>query len=219
MRLPPSSWVLLLCVGASLALAAPAACLYPGGTWWNAGTRGYSFWQNFLCDLARRVALDGRPNLVGARLGQVALLALVAAFVPFWPMLSDLVQRPTLAWAVRVAGGVSIPAMAVVILLPSDRFGVAAHGVAVVSAVVLALVAAVCGVVGLWAAGSPLRGIAWLGAGTLVVTAVDFGLYAGPLVAHKSGSSMTPAIQKIALGLLVIWMTSVALHARPRDFL
>src|SRR5262249_23210203 len=48
-----------------------AAAQYPGGTWMDRSTVGHSFWGNFLCDIARDYALDGRPH-PGARWGRTA---------------------------------------------------------------------------------------------------------------------------------------------------
>ena len=58
-------------------LAIIAALRYPGGTFNDHSTRGYSFTENFLSDLGATVAHNGEPNRFGAVLFVVALLLLV----------------------------------------------------------------------------------------------------------------------------------------------
>src|ERR1019366_7112935 len=77
--------VAILCgVAAFAALETAAMALYPGGTWWNPAARGHRFWQNYLCDLEWRVALNGQTNHWGSRLAQAAMLVLVLTLAPFW---------------------------------------------------------------------------------------------------------------------------------------
>src|SRR5262249_14662792 len=83
-----SSRVLAVVLLALLVLGAlasgVAAASYPGGTWMDRSTEGHSFWGNFLCDIARDHAIDGRPN-PGARWGRTAEWMLVIALgVFFW---------------------------------------------------------------------------------------------------------------------------------------
>ena len=101
---------LVVCVGAFVALIVPAMALYPGGTWWEPHAAGHRFWTNFLCDLEWRTALNGTPNPVGARLAEGAMLSLVLAFVPFWPVAARLfAARARLAAAVLRASHRSSP--------------------------------------------------------------------------------------------------------------
>jgi len=58
-------------------LAIVAALRYPGGTFNDHSTRGYSFTENFLSDLGATVAHNGEPNRIGAVLFVIALLLLV----------------------------------------------------------------------------------------------------------------------------------------------
>ncbi len=58
-------------------LAIVSAFHYPGGTFRDHSTRGYSFFHNFLSDLGMTVAHDGEPNRLGAILFTTALLLLV----------------------------------------------------------------------------------------------------------------------------------------------
>ncbi|MBC8395408.1 MAG: hypothetical protein H8E08_00360 [Candidatus Marinimicrobia bacterium] len=46
---------------------------YGGGTAWNPGAEGYTFWQNFLSDLGRTFAYNGIENKVSSPLFNVSL--------------------------------------------------------------------------------------------------------------------------------------------------
>jgi hypothetical protein len=196
------------------ALEIPAMALYPGGTWWDATTRGHRFWQNFLCDLEWRVALNGAPNLLGARLARAAMLVIVLAFGPFWltvPRLFDRLRRT--GTAVRLLGLASVAGMLAVAFMPSDRFG-SLHGVAVVIAGLPGLSAAALSVAGL-ALGEPRHSIpAAIGGGMLAFALTDFVLYVSHLVGQVEGTPLVPALQKVALLLLLAWMVVVAVSAR-----
>lgn len=185
-------------------LEAGAMVLYPGGTWWEPGAQGHRFWQNYVCDLAWRVALDGQDNRVGSWLAQAAMLVLAAGFVPFW-----LLAGERGAWGVRPLGFASVLGTAAVTLMPSERFG-SMHGTAVIIASTTGLAAAVLAVIGQLRSGQRLAG--WLGAIALAAAGVDFALYAQHLAssAPGPGSAAVPALQKVALGLLLAWMTVVA---------
>jgi len=195
--------------------------LYPGGTWWDRAARGHRFWQNYLCDLEWRVALDGRPNLLGARFAEGAMLSLIFAFVPFWWIVPRALADPGAArrsaWAaaVRLLGCASVAGMVAVALMPSEYFG-ALHGVAVVVAGVPGLTAAVLATLMLLRAEPRPRIAGWLGATMLVFALVDFALYVDTMWAGGPGPIALPAIQKVALMSLMAWMAAVALRARGR---
>jgi len=196
-----------------IALEVPAMLLYPGGTWWDAGTRGHRFWQNFLCDLEWRVGLDGRPNPVGSRLAQAAMLVLASGLAPFWVAVARLFhEKAGMASAVRILGTLAVAGTIAVTLMPSDRFG-AIHGAAVLIAGGPGLTAALLAVVGLLIAGPRPRVEGWIGAATLAFALVNFVLYAAHYLAGVEGTPLVPAVQKIALTLLLAWMVAVGARA------
>jgi hypothetical protein len=181
--------------------------LYPGGTWWDPAARGHRFWQNFLCDLEWQVALNGTPNPVGAALAQAAMLVLVAGFVPFWW------EAPAWRRAVRGLGAAGVSGMVAVALMPSERFG-ALHGVAVVLAAAPSFAATSLAAAGEWRAGERAhhRVAAGIGAALLAVAALDLVLYVHTMRTGGPGPVAVPALQKIALALLLVWMVLVALR-------
>ncbi len=193
---------LLSCVGLFVVLEGAAMALYPGGTWWEPTARGHRFWQNFLCDLSWRVALNGQDNRVGSLLSQAAMLVLVAGFVPFWVLVGGPGAR-----GVRVLGFASVIGTGAVTLMPSDRFG-AMHGMAVMVAATTGLTAAVLAAVGQLRAGDRVAGV--LGLSVLGAGGVDFALYVQTFGSGGPGPLALPALQKVALLLLVAWMGVVA---------
>jgi hypothetical protein len=233
--LPKIVWIRLIRVAilASVtgfaAMEGAAMCLYPGGTWWDAATRGHRFWQNYLCDLEWRVALDGRPNALGSTLAQAAMLVLVAGLAPFWLALPRLFASrsaatpapggraasglgPVLSKAVPALGLTSVVATTAAIFMPSDRFG-ALHGAAVIVACVPGLAAAALAVLGLARGEARPRVAAALGGSMLAFAFVDFILYASHYLAHTEGTTLVPALEKVALILLLAWMVTVATRA------
>jgi hypothetical protein len=200
-----------------VALESAAMWLYPGGTWWDATTHGHRFWQNYLCDLEWRVALDGAPNALGSALAQTAMTLLVAGLAPVWIALPGLFSAGArfLSRAVPALGLLSVAATLAAIGMPSDRFG-SLHGAAVIVACVPGLTAAGLAVFGLWRDESRPRVAAGLGGSMLAFASVDFVLYAAHFLGHSEGTPLVPALEKVALVLLLSWMVAVALHAPPR---
>jgi hypothetical protein len=200
-----------------IALESTAMWLYPGGTWWDATTRGHRFWQNYLCDLEWCVALDGAPNALGSALAKAAMALLVAGLAPFWIALPRLFSARAhwLSRAVPALGLLSVAATLAAIGMPSDRFG-SLHGATVIVACVPGLAAAGLAVFGLWRGESRPRIAAGLGGSMLAFASVDFVLYAAHFLGHSEGTPLVPALEKLALVLLLSWMVAVALRAPPR---
>jgi hypothetical protein len=188
---------------------AVAMSLYPGGTWWEPGARGYRFWQNYVCDTTLRVALNGQANGLGSLVSQAAMLVLVAGFVPFWWIAAGRDGR-----IVRVLGVASVVGTAAVTLMPSDRFG-AMHGVAVMVGATTGLAAAVLATVAQHRAGDRVAG--WLGVAALGSAGVDFGMYVHTFASGGAGWMAVPAVQKLALMVLLAWMAAVIRERSARS--
>jgi hypothetical protein len=208
---------ILAAVAAFVWLELAAMREYPGGTWWDRGTRGHRFWQNYFCDLEWRVALDGQPNALGARYAQAGMLLLIAGFVPFWWIVPRLFApahgQQVLGRVVRALGLASVAGMVAVSLMPSERFG-ALHGAAVVVAGVPGLTAALLATFGLLRGEPRPRVAGFLGAAMLVFAMFDFILYVRTMALGGPGPILLPAAQKVAVVLLLAWMSVVAVRAR-----
>ena len=86
---PGSRWrcrgaaLLLALLGAGALATAVGAARYPGGSWVDPRSGGHWLWGNFLCDIARDVAVNGQPS-PGASWGRAAEWTLLLALWLFW---------------------------------------------------------------------------------------------------------------------------------------
>lgn len=105
-------------------LAVVAIFRYPGGTFRDHSTQGYSLTHNFLSDLGMTVAHDGRVNTLGAILFVASLITLVAGL---GGALIGLIRLYSDATARRLAGAAGAVALLVcasfigVAVTPEDR--------------------------------------------------------------------------------------------------
>ena len=98
-----------------------AMLLYGGGTAWNPGTDGYTFWHNFFSDLGRTVSYSGVPNRVAEPLFNTSLTLHAVTLLFFYaayPLL--LSERKFLRTVVTLAGILSAMGLIRVGLNPDD---------------------------------------------------------------------------------------------------
>jgi hypothetical protein len=118
-----------------------AARLYPGGTWFDARSLGFSFWGNFWCDLLHSPALNDAPNPRGALAAQLAFWLFAAALLRFWPLAARLCPGAgARRWvaALGIAGALSL----VLVTVFSSRDDPVLHAVFVVGSALLGVIAA-----------------------------------------------------------------------------
>ena len=189
---------------------------YPGGTQWDRSTVGHDVWRNYVCDLARTVALNGRPNPVGSLLAQLAMAALAASLLQMWWHVAGLCgPRRALARAVRALGALAVAGALVATLLPADRFS-AVHGAAIVMAGVPGLVGALLAIAGLSACEPAPRVATWVGAAALATSAVAFVIYVRQYFVPGPGPVAGAVTERIALLGLLGWMGAVAWRTSRR---
>jgi hypothetical protein len=197
-------------VAAFAVLIGLAMRAYPGGTEWDPTARGHHFWLNYVCDLARRTALDGASNAAGSRLAQVALLVLgVGALLHWWSSPFLFRHRSRLGAIVRALGSSSVVGMLAVALLPADRFA-ALHPFAMALSGGPGLAAAACAAVGL---ASRERLAFAVGVAGMIVSALDLALYARQLAGHDPGP-VVAILERVALLVELTWMCVVAWRLR-----
>jgi len=175
-----------------------AAAQYPGGTWMDRGAEGHSFWGNFLCDIARDVALDGRPH-PGALWGRVAEWALVLALGVFFWIAPALVEPRRSRRTLRLLGAVA----ALGLLLVPVTTGVP-HALALLAGAGPGFTATV----------QVLRGLrhrpvlAALGGLALGLAAMELALFLGFHERFSTGPLplAVPAVQRLALLAATAWM-------------
>jgi hypothetical protein len=183
---------------------------YPGGTEWDPTARGHHFWLNYICDLARRTALDGASNAAGARLAQVALLVLgVGALLHWWSSPFLFRERSRLGTVVRALGSFSVVGIVAVALLPADRFPTL-HPFMMALSGGPGLVASACAAVGL---ASKERLAFAVGVAGMIISALDLALYAGQLAGHDAGP-VVAILERLALLVGLAWMCVVAWRLR-----
>jgi hypothetical protein len=210
----PGGWtragaaVLLALLGAGAVATAVAAARYPGGTWMDRRTAGHSFWGNFLCDIARDFALDGRAH-PGARWGRAAEWTLVLALGLFFSVAAALVEPPRVRRTIGVLGAVA----AVGMLLVPVSSGVP-HALALLAGAGPGFTATVLLLGGL--RGKPV--LLRLGQAALALAALELALFLG---FHERFGARTvplavPAVQRLALLGAVAWMGACAVAVLNR---
>lgn len=197
-----------LCWGAlglfALAIAC-AAWLYPGGSWTEPGSAGFSLLRNFWCDLVRSQAINGTDNGVSRRISSAAFAALALALWWFWPIAGSLLA-PARAARVSALGRLSTLALFSMALLPSDAHPLW-HGVVALAGGGLGMVCAAsccirCGTEARYSA----RRLAVFA--TLLLAAVNAALYIYVAYAGGPETLLQPAVQKLATLALLVWMAA-----------
>lgn len=133
-------WFAILLFGflGSLALSAR---LYPGGTWFDIDSVGFSFWGNFWCDLLHTPALNGAANERGAHWARIAFWLFAAALLRFWPLAARLSPRAGARRWVESSGVAGALALVLVTLF-SSRDDPVLHALFVVTSALLGVLAA-----------------------------------------------------------------------------
>jgi hypothetical protein len=196
-------------------LIASAMWAYPGGTVWDPAAQGHDFWLNYLCDLERTVALDGRPNLLASVLARLAMGVLGLGSVAFWWLLSRAFERR--AWltrAVRRLGAAAAAGVVCVALFPSDRF-----------ATLHPFLLLVAGAAGIAASGLALAGLlgsrhgpsrVWIAGACVTASSTgDLAMYLAQLRGDSPGSPAIAVLERVTLVLVLLWMAMVGLGRRP----
>ena len=195
--------VFVVTMGTSMAL-------YPGGSFCTRDANAHDFLRNFFCDLLHDVALNGRPNGVGAVLAQVAMLVLcVGLLAAFWT-LPRLVESRLAGMIVRVLGTLCVLGCVAVALTPSNHHPTL-HTIAVLSAALPGLSAMLVATLALGASPAT-RALAITAAGALVAGAIDAWLYARQLTVPDDCGIALPALQKVAAAFFLVWIAWVGAH-------
>ena len=194
--------VLLVLIGAGALASAVAAVQYPGGTWMDRSTVGHSFWGNFLCDIARDFAIDGRPH-PGARWGRAAEWALVLALGVFFWIAPALVEPLRRRRTIRLLGLVAT----IGLLLVPVTTGVP-HALALIAGAGPGFTATVLVLRGL----RQRPALHWLGALALALSSAELALF---LRFNERFRATTvplavPLVQRLALLAAVAWMGGCA---------
>jgi hypothetical protein len=186
-----------------------AALRYPGGTWCDPGAPRYDVLTSFFCDVLHARGLNGAPN-PGAPFARAALLLIAAAFVPFWMLVPEtLALSVPRSRVVHTLGVMSAVGALLVALTPSDRLALL-HQVAVLSAASFGIAAAVIASSARSVPSGTPRRLRLLSWAALLTAAVDAALYLIQLAHPAPCAPALPVLQKLAAGLILVWMLVTA---------
>lgn len=190
-------------LGGGVLAAVVAAARYPGGTWMDRTTEGHSFWGNFLCDIARDPALDGRPH-PGAAWGQAAEFALVLALGLFFWIAPALVEPRRRRGTIRLLGTVATLGL---LLVPVTTK--VPHALALIAGAGPGFAATLLVLRGL----RHRPALGRLGLLALGLSGLELGLFLG--FSERFGATSVPlavpAVQRLAVLAAIGWMGACAL--------
>ena len=199
-------------------LSTIAMVFYPGGTYADANTVGYSFWANFFSDLGRTVTTSGEPNTVSYVLFTVALafsgLVLIAFFLAAPGLFTRATSPRRLAVAGSVIGVVSGISFIGIAFAPADLY-LLPHRLFVNIAFIGFLVVVVCYSVAILRSRHYPNAFALTYiAAALVLAVYVYLLLAGPAIETQLGLTVQAAGQKIVVYAMLVCMFIQAYGAR-----
>ena len=180
-----------------------AAFVYPGGSQFSPTAEGFSFLNNYLCDLLDGTTFSGAPNPSKGP-ARFALFVLCSCLTVLWYYLPKLFNRKGVYLSIiRVAG---ISAMIITLFLSSNS-----HDLVIYVAGLTGLLAMVTTIVALYREG--YQELFALGVFCLAVFLLNFYIY-------ESGILITvlPAIQKITFISFIGWfvLLDISLYRKMR---
>jgi hypothetical protein len=181
-----------------------AMALYPGGSWTDRESIGFSFWRNFWCDLVRSEAINGADNGQSRRAASLGFAALSLSLWAYWRVATRLLAEPERR-RVLVLGRTATVGLLATALLPSDANPVLHGGLALSSGTLGMSCAALC--VAARREGESRRSARrCLGWAALLLAASNAALYI--YVAYCGGpeTPAQPSVQKLATLALLAWM-------------
>ncbi len=180
-----------------------AAFLYPGGSQFSPTAEGFSFLNNYLCDLLDRTTVYGAPN-PSNRPARLALFLLCSCLTVLWYYLPKLFKRKGLHLAVvRVAG---ISSMVITLFLSSNS-----HDLVIYIAGIMGLLAIVITIIALFREG--YQELFALGIFCLAIFLLNFYIYETEILI-----TALPAIQKITFLSFIGWfaLLDISLYRKMR---
>ncbi len=207
------SWLLLVSLGVFIVGMGIAMVQYPGGTWFDRTAESHQFWHNFLCDMLRADAINGKPNpaTTAAIIGLLGMLPAVGAqgFV-LRGMLRE-TGRPVLGQVIAVFSSVSLIGILGVPLTPSDAYPVL-HSLCVIGGAGLGLAAAVSGIVGQCFGRATLGNLYILGILMMVFALTNLFMYVNHSFFDSPLTPTIPIAQKLATIFAVLWLGGSAVQ-------
>jgi hypothetical protein len=192
---------LLLPVGGALLFAALyflAACFYPGGSQADANARGFSWVNNYWCNLLNEKAINGRSN-AARPIALLAMIVLGSTLSAFWLLFAANSRiGKMLRYIIGVSGVLSM-------VIGFFLFTATDHDMVTNLASAFGLVAVIGTLAGLYT--MKCRGLFVYGLINLVLVAANNYVYY-----NKELLLYLPVVQKITFAAFLIWVSLISLH-------
>jgi hypothetical protein len=181
-----------------VALAA-AIWRYPGGTFFDRHSPGFSFWGNFFCDLLHERALNGAPNLESQWLSRLAFASFGVVLMAFWPRAAALAPGPASRRWVSALGITGATLLFGVTLAPSHTEPLL-HGVLVLASALPSVAAAIVLGISFYGRTDLITRLLWF---ALVLTAsLSLGQYVRQGLGAEAADWLAGAQKLTAIALL-----------------
>lgn len=174
-----------------------SAILYPGGSWLDVKAEGFSFWNNYLCDLLDEYALNGKLN-PGRYLSRVALGFLCGGLLLLWYYLPNLFSRDNRILKLMWVSGI-------LALISTCFLSSGTHDFTVRLAGFFGLIAFVCCFIALYRDGQ--YRLSYSGWACLLIFLINYYIYE-----TRTAYNWLPLIQKITFLSFMIWFTVLNLR-------
>jgi hypothetical protein len=201
---------------AFVAALAGAIFRYPGGTFFDRRSPGFSFWGNFFCDLLHERALNGAPNLESQWLARLAFASFGVVLLAFWPRAAALAPGPLARRWVGALGVTGATLLFVVTLVPSHTEPLL-HGVVVLASALPNVAAAVVLGVAFYGRSDLVTRLLWL---AVVLTAsLSLGQYIRQGLGAEAADWLAGSQKLTAIALLAFMgrCSRLAIPAGPEN--
>jgi hypothetical protein len=193
-------WIPLLGIPLFVLLYVWASFNYPGGSQADAQSTGFSWVNNYWCNLLNATAINGQTNHAQpiAMTGMVVLCISLAVFWYLFPMIS---LSKTLS--VRITQFTGVAAMGTALLLNSSID----HDLITNLASLMGLGAVVGTLIGLWRLQWSV--LFWFGTMNLLLVLLNnFLYYNAELISYL------PLVQKISFAAFLVWLFLISMKSR-----
>lgn len=193
-------WILTPIFGSVLfvVLYIVAAVLYPGGSQIDNNSKGFSWADNYWCNLLNDNAINGQPN-PGKPIAIAGMFALCLALVFFWFLFSTKVKGGNASRLIIQISGTLAMIVASLLFTSID------HDLIINIATIFGLIATVGIILGLY----KTKWYGLFGLGLLNILLVGMNNY---VYYNKELIIFLPVIQKISFGTFLIWICCIDMH-------
>ena len=199
-------------------LTGAAMWAYPGGHVFQTQAPGHHLLYNFLCDLMDPRAINGQPNLVSSTLmvSAFCVVYFLGLLPSWWCVPSLFSRRRWVVWMVRGAGVLSLLGIFALFLSGVGSLAIS-HDLATFLAAIPGIVATFMVV----AITVRDRLTTWWfslsSAAMLLAATLDALLYLRVVWFEDALTPIVPALQRVAMVLILVWLLQLAREVRPEE--